>query len=440
MQDDGSALTRIWRSIFRGPLLPRTDRERKWVVFNTLVLHLRPVRVPAKTIRYTHTFGLGGSSMVLILLLMATGILMMFVYEPSPASAYDSITTMQQEVLFGQLVRAVHHWSANLLIVIVLLHMLRAFFTGGFHGSRRFNWVVGLLLLFFVLVSNFTGYLLPWDQLSYWAITICTGMVGYLPGIGEWLQVVIRGGSEIGSTTLILFYTLHTSVAPVLLISLMAWHFWRVRKAGGVVMPGGPDAKPEHVLFLPQLLQREVALALILVAFVVVVSAIFQAPLGAPANPGMSPNPAKAPWYFLGFQELLFHFHPIVAVFVIPLCAVAALLSIPYLRYDTDLAGNWFLTPKGRKMAIVAAVAALVVTPLWVVVDELLFDLAAFAFPLSIAVVVAFYFLMKKRFESSNNEAIQSLFVFLLVAFAALTVTGVWFRGAGMALVWPWNL
>jgi hypothetical protein len=91
-------------------------------------------------------------------------------------------------------------------------------------------------------------------------------------------------------------------------------------------------------------------------------------------------------------------------------------------------------------MAIVAAVAALVVTPLWVVVDELLFDLAAFAFPLSIAVVVAFYFLMKKRFESSNNEAIQSLFVFLLVAFAALTVTGVWFRGAGMALVWPWNL
>jgi quinol-cytochrome oxidoreductase complex cytochrome b subunit len=265
-------------------------------------------------------------------------------------------------------------------------------------------------------------------------------MVGYLPGIGEWLQAVIRGGTEIGSSTLIGFYTLHTSVAPVLLISLMAWHFWRVRKAGGVVMPGGGDGKPEHVLFLPQLLQREVALALIIVAFVVVVSAVFQAPLGAPANPGMSPNPAKAPWYFLGLQELLFHFHLIVAVLVIPLFAVLALLSIPYLRYDADLSGDWFLTAKGRTMAVVAAVAALVVTPLWILVNELIFSFGTIAFPLLISVVVAFYFISKKRFEASNNEAIQSLFVFLLVAFAALTVTGVWFRGAGMALVWPWNL
>ena len=135
---------RIWRSVFRGPVVPTTDRDRRWIVFNTLVLHLRPIQLPARTLRYTHTFGLGGMSLVLVLLLFATGILMMFVYEPSPEAAYDSIVSLQDDVLFGRLVRGVHHWSANLLVVVVLLHLLRVFLTGGYHGPRQFNWVVGL--------------------------------------------------------------------------------------------------------------------------------------------------------------------------------------------------------------------------------------------------------------------------------------------------------
>ena len=120
--------------MFRGPVVPRTDRDRKWVVFNTLVLHLRPVRVPEKTIRYTHTFGLGGMSLVLVLLLMGTGILMMFVYEPTPNRAHASVVGLEEEILFGRLVRGVHYWSANLLIVVAVLHLLRVFLTGGFHG------------------------------------------------------------------------------------------------------------------------------------------------------------------------------------------------------------------------------------------------------------------------------------------------------------------
>jgi quinol-cytochrome oxidoreductase complex cytochrome b subunit len=448
---------RIWRSIFRGPIVPRTDRERKWVVFNTLVLHLRPLRVPEKTIRYTHTFGLGGMSLVLVLLLMGTGILMMFVYVPSPGLAYDSIVSMQDEILFGRLVRAVHHWSANLLVLVALFHLLRVFLTGGFHGPRQFNWVVGLCLLFGILVSNFTGYLLPWDQLSYWAITICTEMVGYAPGVGEWLQRVIRGGTEIGPATMINFYTVHTTVVPALLIAFMAWHFWRVRKAGGVVIPYGPgddpEAKPTYVLFLPNLLLRETVVALILVAFVLAISILFAAPLGATANPGMSPDPAKAPWYFLGFQELLLHFHPLFAVFVIPLLAAAAIVAVAYVRYDSDLAGNWFLSAKGRRMAGAAAITAAVATPAWIVLDELVLDLGGWLpgvppaitngfvpFAVLLAAVTGFYAIVKKRFDASNNEAIQSLFVLLLVAFALLTVTGVWFRGSGMALEWPWNV
>jgi hypothetical protein len=159
-------LERIRRSIFRGPVVPTTDRERRWVVFNTLVLHFRPTQLPARTLPWTHTFGLGGMSLVLVLLLFATGMLMMFVYEPSPAGAYGSVAELTDEVAFGRLVRNTHHWSANLLVVIVLLHLLRVYLTVGYHAPRQFNWVVGIGLLLLVLIGNFTGYLLPWDQLS----------------------------------------------------------------------------------------------------------------------------------------------------------------------------------------------------------------------------------------------------------------------------------
>jgi quinol-cytochrome oxidoreductase complex cytochrome b subunit len=393
-------------------------------------------------------------SLVLVTMLAATGILMMFVYEPSPARAHDSIVNLEADVLFGQLVRNVHYWSANLLVVVVFLHMLRVFLTGAFHGPRQFNWLLGLALLLCVLLSNFTGYLLPWDQLSYWAITISTGMIAYVPGLGSWLQEAIRGGTQIGPATVINFYTSHTTVGPVLIILLMAFHFWRVRKAGGVVIPpapgGAPDEKPRHVLFVPNLLLREAVVALVLIALVLSVSVLFDAPLGAPANPGMSPNPAKAPWYFLGIQELLLHFHPTFAVLVIPLAAAGALVLIPYLRYDSDLAGAWFLSRKGRQMGTVAAVTALVTTPVWIVLDEFTIDPAAWLpgvpplvangllpVALLLAAIAGFYHLLKRVFSASNNETIQALFILLMVSFLVLTLTGIWFRGAGMALTWP---
>ncbi len=187
-------------------------------------LHMRPNRLPAATLRYTHTFGLGGMSAVLVILLILTGALMMLAYEPTPDRAHDSITGLQTETLFGPLIRGLHYWSANLLIAVALLHLLRVFFTGAKDGPRKLNWVIGLTLLACVLASNFTGYLLPWDQLSYWAVTICTGMLGYVPGIGGWLQEAARGGPDVGPTTLIIFYTLHTTVVPVALALLMGFH------------------------------------------------------------------------------------------------------------------------------------------------------------------------------------------------------------------------
>lgn len=456
-QDEGVAIARrVWRSVLRASLRPRDDADRKRIVLSHFVLHFRPIRLPVKNLRYTHTWGLGGMSATLFSLLAATGLLMIFVYEPSPLSAYASVIALRDHVFFGKLVRNIHFWSANFIIAIVALHLLRVYFTGAYHGARQFNWVLGLLLFACVLASNFTGYLLPWDQLSYWAITIVTGMLGYVPAIGGWLQGIARGGSEIGASTLVDYYAVHTTVLPALVIVLMGFHFWRVRKAGGVVVPRSTeesaDPAPETALTLPHLLLRELAAALALVAFVMIVALVFDAPLGEPANPGMSPNPAKAPWYFVGFQELLLHFDPLFSVVVIPFLAGLGLFLLPYIRYERDTSGIFMMSRAGRRMAAWAAAGAAIVTPLWIAADEHWLDFAGWLPGLPTAVTLgllpggllfAAWFVstrwLKKRYAASNNELVQATFVLLAVVFLILTVTGVFFRGPGMSLVWPWN-
>jgi quinol-cytochrome oxidoreductase complex cytochrome b subunit len=443
-------LQQVWRSVFPRPLVARTDRERASLTRFTFLLHLRPVQLPARTLRWTHTFGLGGSSLVLVAALAATGILTMLVYQPVPDVAYDSVSAIEGQVAFGSLVRGVHYWSANLLVVVVLLHLARVFFTGGHHGARQFNWVIGSALLLCVLASNFTGYLLPWDQLSYWAVTISTGMLVYLPGIGPSLRHIVLGGSEIGPGTLTNFYTIHTTIVPVCLILLMGFHFWRVRRAGGVVVPPAArdedDNDHEKVLFLPNLLWREVSQALVLLAVVIVLAALFGAPLGERANPGMSPNPAKSPWYFVGFQELLIHFHPTFAVLIIPALAAACFVLLPYLTSSERSDGTWFLSTNGRRTAILAASIAVVATPALVLIDEVVGAGPSHWFsggllPLSVLVgaAAAFALLVKRRYGATTNEWTQAVVVLFAVSFAVLTMIGIWFRGEGMALTWPWT-
>ncbi|MFN7986702.1 MAG: cytochrome b N-terminal domain-containing protein [Thermoanaerobaculia bacterium] len=437
-------------------MIPRTDGERARTVVETFVLHLRPVRVPEGAIRWTHTFGLGGMSLVLLLLLVVTGSLLMLVYRPLPGEAYESIATVEGSVLFGAFVRAVHHWSANALVVVSVLHLLRVFLTGGHRDGRELNWLVGLALLALVAGSCFTGYLLPWDQLAYWAVTIVTGMAGYVPLAGARLALLLRGGPEIGPGTLVSFYALHTQWFPAAIFFLAGFHFWRVRKAGGVVLP--PDAPreengtPRRVLFLPHLLMRETATALALVAAVTLFAALVRAPLGAAANPGMSPNPAKAPWYFLGFQELLVHLHPVFAVVVFPLAGALALAALPYLPAEAEPRGAWFLSATGRRTARLAAVVALVAVPLYVAADELVIvrlgaGAAGAASLLTRGLLPALavaggsaglFVLARRRLGANRLEATQAVFVLLATSFALLTVAGIFFRGPGMRLTWPW--
>jgi hypothetical protein len=226
-----------------------------------------------------------------------------------------------------------------------------------------------------------------------------------------------------------------------------------VRKAGGVIdpRPSGEESneKPDYVSTLPELLMRELVAALVLIACVMILAVFVNAPLGAPANPGMSTNPAKAPWYFVGFQELQLHFHPLVAVVMIPGLVALALLAIPYLRYGTEFSGPWFLTPVGRHTAIMAAVVGLTGTALLVLLDELVLQpgaglpslLGRGLVPLFVLVgaVWGFRVLLLKKYRATRSEIVQAVFVLLLGALVALTVIGVWFRGPGMGLVWPWG-
>ncbi len=451
---DVNVLQRVWRSVFPSPVRPRTERDRKRFFRRNLILHFRPPTVAEKTLMFTLSWGLGGMAATLVLLQMATGILLTFIYVPTPVDAYASVQSIMIQVPFGRLVRNLHHWSANLLVVILMLHMLRVFFTGAFHHPRQFNWVIGLVLFAMVLAANLSGYLLPYDQLAYWAVTVFTAMIGYIPVIGDWLQRALGNGSDLGAQTLPFFYAVHTAVIPVLMAGLMGFHFWRIRKAGGLVVPRQPfepiDEAPVRVPVVPNLLIREVSMALAVTASVLVLSIFFDAVLSAPANPGLSPNPVRAPWYFAGLQELLLHVHPVVAVCVIPFLAIFFLVSLPYLAYPKSTEGIWFASSTGRRQSISAALVAMVITPVLIVADALGVKTAPWAAGMSpllrdgilpmlllAALTVGVVQVMKKRLGATLNETAQSLFVVMVTALVVLTIVGVFFRGPFMRLAWP---
>jgi quinol-cytochrome oxidoreductase complex cytochrome b subunit len=456
MAENTTILKRITRSISQSPVRPGTEKKRPWAAYENLVLHIHPRKVPVEALRFTLTWGLGGMCVVLYLLLVMSGVLLLFVYEPFPERAYQSVLTLQNQVMFGQLIRNIHYWSANFLIVGSFLHLLRVFFTGAFHSVRQFNWVMGIFLFTGIIFSNFTGYLLPWDQLAYWAVTISTGMTEYIPMIGGWVQAMLQGGDETGSATLLIFFTLHATVLPGTLLILMLYHFWRVRKAGGIVMPytpeDAPHATPPMADSIPNLVLREGVVALVLVAVIMTVSVLFDAPLGDMANPGLSPNPAKAPWYFMGFQELLLHFHPAFAVFFIPTTLFLMFIMLPYLRYDSAHSGTWFFSKAGKKAGIAATSTAMILVPSAIILNEYIIDLPGWfptlppevsdgLFPTAFVVcaIAIFNWAIKKRIASVNNETVQALFTLAVVSFILLTMAGIWFRGEGMGLVWPFG-
>lgn len=221
--------TTVGKSIFRGPkkITPRDRAAGHWSSF---LLHIYPVKIRRRELGFRYSWYLGVISTVLFGSLIASGVYLMFFYVPSPANAYTNIQTIQTEVPFGQYVRNVHRWSAHLMVIAVAAHMARVFYRGAYKPPREFNWVIGVVLLLLTLLMSFTGYLLPWDQLAFWAVTVGTEMAGYVPFIGDQVKEILLGGPVVDSNTLLRFYVLHVAVLPALMIFTLMIHLWRWRK------------------------------------------------------------------------------------------------------------------------------------------------------------------------------------------------------------------
>jgi quinol-cytochrome oxidoreductase complex cytochrome b subunit len=227
--------SRAWRSFFRHGW-PNNEMDRSLVMTTNLFFHLHPVKVSRRSLRVSYSFGLGIISTVLFLTLTVTGVLLVFYYVPATTLAYMTMKDLQISIPLGQLVRNMHRWSAHLMVLAVVLHLVRVFYTGAYKPPREFNWLVGVFLLLLTLGASFTGYLLPWDQLSFWAITVGTNIAGYAPVVGDQARMILLGGSEVGQNALLRFYGLHIILIPLALIALISLHLWRVRKDGGLAV------------------------------------------------------------------------------------------------------------------------------------------------------------------------------------------------------------
>ncbi len=224
--------SRPWRSFFRHGW-PDNPLDRSLAMTSNIFFHLHPVKVSRRSLKWSYSFGLGIITTILFAVLVFTGVLLMFYYIPSVERAFPALKEIQFSVPLGQFTRNMHRWSAHLMVLMAILHMARVFYTGGYKPPREFNWIIGVMLLLLTLGASFTGYLLPWDQLAYWAITVGTNIAGYAPVAGSAAREMLLGGTEVGQNALIRFYTLHVALLPALIVLLISLHVWRVRKDGG---------------------------------------------------------------------------------------------------------------------------------------------------------------------------------------------------------------
>ena len=234
--------TRVWRSVFRrGPAL--TNRTRSLAVFGNIFLHVLPVKVREKSLRARATYYLGPITFFLFLILSITGILLMFYYHPAVPQAYRDMKDLRFVVANGVFLRNLHRLAAQAMVLAVFWHMFHVFYRGSYRPPKEFNWMVGLVLLLLTLFLSYTGYLLPWDQLAFWAITVGTNIISAMPILGKEVRFLLLGGNLVGENALLRFYVLHCVVLPLMMVVLIAVHFWRIQKDGGLTVREEDDRK-----------------------------------------------------------------------------------------------------------------------------------------------------------------------------------------------------
>jgi quinol-cytochrome oxidoreductase complex cytochrome b subunit len=315
--------------------------------------HLHPPTLPKREASFRYTFGLGGISVLLFLILVVTGILLTFVYVPTPDQAFTSIETITYQVPFGWLIRNLHYWSAQAIVLVIALHMLRVIFTGAYKAPRKTNYVIGILLLAGTLLLDFTGYVLRWDDGTRWALVVGTNLVKETPLIGSAMYQTIVGGSDLNAATTIRFYAWHILGLAVPAFMLIGWHVFKVRRDGGIShrpRVGDHEARIDR----GQLVRTETVALLIVLAALILLSIVLPAPLGPIVDLPSRPDVAQAPWFFLWVQALLRSIPPVWAGVLIPLGLLITLIIIPYLiDRKPDGVASWF-NQQGRVAQIIS--------------------------------------------------------------------------------------
>jgi quinol-cytochrome oxidoreductase complex cytochrome b subunit len=399
-------LNRLWRKL-TWPWSPASEREASEAIVRNLWLHWFPAKVSRSSMSWNYSFWLGTAAASLFVILTVTGVMLMFFYVPSTERAYGSIKDLQYAVSFGRVLRNQHRWAAGGMVALVFIHMARVFFTGAYRGSRVLNWLVGVALLLGTLMLSFTGYLLPWDQLAYWAITVGTNIASSAPLLGSTIQYLLLGGHFVGQQTLLRFYVLHVFFLPAVVWILFAYHMWRVRKDGGLGAIGPlramrraePKEMPRsksyslfgltpgtsvavmssmgleergQVASSPNLTRRMILVFLVVFNVTLAMALLFNAPLEGPANPAVTPNPAKAPWYFVWLQELVSSTTVHLGSFTIsggflggilvPGVLLAALILWPFFdRSPAGVEGVWFARERTRQNAAFAIITVAII-------------------------------------------------------------------------------
>jgi len=378
-------------------LRPSTARDVADAIFANFLLHWFPARMRASSLAWLPTFWLGTVSWVLFVALLLSGLPLMVFYIPSVEDAYRSVKDIEHVVSFGWWLRAVHRLGAHLMVITVTLHLVRVFVTGAYKNSadakqrREWNWVIGVAMLFGTLLLSFTGYLLPWDQLAFWAVTVGTNIVSSAPVAGAVLRQTLIGGREIGEATLVRFYLLHIIALPLAVAVLFGYHMWRVRKDGGLAHGDAEDDRAE-IHAIPPLVRRIAVVTMATLLAVTVLAIVIPSPLLEPANPEVTPNPAKAPWYFLWLQEVV----------------TDTTVRLGPVRVNGALIGG-----------VVLPLALAVVLTIWPWLDRSPGTTAGVTFP--------------------RERRVQNVvFLAIALAIAGLTVIGL-LRGPSWGLWWPWE-
>ncbi len=300
--------------------------------------HLHAPTVRRRALHPLATLGLGIAALTCFGMLLATGLTLLLNYVPDQEKAYEQILHIVTTLHYGGLVRDLHFVTANALLVLAVLHLIRVFLTGSYKG-RRLNWCYGLVLLLLILLANFTGYILPWDQVSYWAIKVGSSIAAYFPVIGPDLRRFFLAGDEIGHDTLMRSFALHVGLTPLAMLTFCSLHLWRLRKDGGLALP--PTATQDQVPARPWLYRAEGAVALMTLGILLILAQVIHSPIYERANPLHPPNPAKAPWYFVGFQEMVSYSAWFGGV-IVPTMIGLFLLAVPLLDRSNSTGGVWF--------------------------------------------------------------------------------------------------